>query len=521
MDGSSLPLWGMLVFGFFALWAQWCPRKWFRVVVIFSLCTIVSASVASAVWANVHKVVASIGYGFVAREIWIFARVLWSGAPIHLPEPPQRESSSADLVPAADLRASEAQVRALDHQVRQMRQDREAEVNQLNSTIQLYQRGVVSGPGPIRQLMDGKQAAENKARGLQLKVDTLEAKVESLEGEGVAMKARIPKIHDRWEHMDNAGISKRRRRRPAKGALSPDNKLALFDAAWGARCSVIQAKGKKGLELVTQRVECLEAYNKCLHKANTTLKGEVAENVSLRWYQEGQLQKALQQTERTAEPSRNMVLTNHIGGLEGIRDMEATAATHTHHSELESTYLTLESARESALAGQSYEHEERQREIIRQHEAEKLNAKAQMAEGKMEAMTCQHAALKLDIHARMEGLTEQAASNKSLLERTEARLAESLAENVALTKRLDRAEKLQGATRSARGGITKSKPKHAKLRDGTNNPQQSQRSTEAAGKLRKGRNMVQRLRALRPSSEDHVPKADEDELANICKGLTL
>ncbi|KAJ6049420.1 hypothetical protein N7444_006136 [Penicillium canescens] len=525
MDGSSLPLWGMLVFGFFALWAQWCPRKWFRVVVIFSLCTIVSASVGLAVWANVHKVVASIGYGFVAREIWIFARVLWSGAPIHLPEPPQRESSSADLVPAADLRASEAQVRALDHQVRQMRQDREAEVNQLNSTIQLYQRGVVSGPGPIRQLMDGKQAAENKARGLQLKVDTLEAKVESLEGEGVAMKARIPKIHDRWEHMGNAGISKRRRRRPAKGALSPDNKLALFDAAWGPACGVFggiqqvspqskhHSQGRSGRERFAAVVPRRPAT-----------KGTATNRENSRTIQ-GLVSSARQQ---------NMVLTNHIGGLEGIRDMEATAATHTHHSELESTYLTLERARESTLAGQSYEHEERQREIIRQHEAKKLNAKAQMAEvtrqqaaqnldsqGKMEAMTCQHAALKLDIHARMEGLTEQAASNKSLLERTEARLAESLAENVALTKRLDRAEKFQGATRSARGGITKSKPKHAKLRDGTNNPQQSQRSTEAAEKLRKGRNMVQRLRALRPSSEDHVPKADEDELANICKGLTL
>jgi hypothetical protein len=391
--------------------------------------------------------------------------------------------------------------------------------------------------------MDWKQAAENKARGLQLKVDTLEAKVESLEGEGVAMKARIPKIHARWEHMDNAGISKRRRRRPAKGALSPDNKLALVDAAWGARCSAIQEKGKKCLELVTQRVECLEAYNKCLHKGNTTLKGEVAENVPLRWYQEGQLQKALatnRENSRTIQGlissarQQNMVLTNHIGGLEGIREMEATAATHTHHSELESTRLTLERARESALAGQSYEYEERQREIIRQHEAEKLNAKAQMAEvtrqqaaqnldsqDKMEAMTRQHTAQKLDIHARMEELTEQAASNKSLLERTEARLAESLAENVALTKRLDRAENLQGTTRSARGGITKSKPKHAKLRDGTNNPQQSQRSTEAAKKLRKGRNMVQRLRALRRSSEDHVSKPDEDELANICKGLTL
>jgi hypothetical protein len=103
--------------------------------------------------------------------------VLWSGTPTHLPGPPQHESSSADLVSAADLRASEAQVRALDQQVRQMRHDREAEVNQLNSTIRLYQRGVVSGPGPIRQLMDWKQAAENKARGLQLKVDTLEAKV--------------------------------------------------------------------------------------------------------------------------------------------------------------------------------------------------------------------------------------------------------------------------------------------------------------------------------------------------------
>ena len=320
-------------------------------------------------------------------------------------------------------------MRALDQQVRQMRHDREAEVNQLNSTIRLYQRGVVSGPGPIRQLMDGKQAAENKARGLQLKVDTLEAKVESLEGEGVAMKARIPKIHARWEHIDNAGISKRRRRWLAKGALSPDNKLALVDAAWGARCSAIQEKGKKCLELVTQRVECLEAYNKCLRKGNTTLRGEVAENVSLRWYQEGQLQKALatnRENSRTIQGlissarQQNMVLTNHIGGLEGIREMEATAATHTHHSELESTRLTLERARESALAGQSYEHEERQREIIRQHEAEKLNAKAQMAEvtrqqaaqnldsqDKMEAMTRQHTAQKLDIHARMEELTEQ------------------------------------------------------------------------------------------------------------------
>jgi hypothetical protein len=155
-------------------------------------------------------------------------------------------------------------------------------------------------------------------------------------------------------------------------------------------------------------------------------------------------------------------------------------------------------------------------EVTRQQAAQNLDF-----QGKMEAMTRQHAAQKIDIHARMEELTEQAASNKSLLERTEARLAESLAENVALTKKLDRAEKLQGATRSARGGITKSKPKHAKLRDETNNPQQSQRSTEAAEKLRKGRNMVQRLRALRPSSEDHVAKADEDELANICKGLTL
>jgi hypothetical protein len=74
MDGSSLPLLGMLVFGLFALWAQWCPQKWFRVVASFLLCTIVCVSVASAVWANVHKVVASIGYGFVAREIWISAR---------------------------------------------------------------------------------------------------------------------------------------------------------------------------------------------------------------------------------------------------------------------------------------------------------------------------------------------------------------------------------------------------------------------------------------------------------------
>jgi hypothetical protein len=74
MDGSSLPLLGMIVFGSFALWAQWCLRKWFRVVVSFLLCTIVCVSMASAVWANVHKVVASIGYGFVARETWMFAR---------------------------------------------------------------------------------------------------------------------------------------------------------------------------------------------------------------------------------------------------------------------------------------------------------------------------------------------------------------------------------------------------------------------------------------------------------------
>jgi hypothetical protein len=113
------------------------------------------------------------------------------------------------------------------------------------------------------------------------------------------------------------------------------------------------------------------------------------------------------------------------------------------------------------------------------------------------------------------------------LDRTEARLAESLAENLALARRLDKAENLQGATRSARGGITKSKPKQAKLRDGTKKeksrkgPQESQRSTETTEKLQKGRSMVQRLRALRPSSEDHVPKEDEDELANICKGLTL
>jgi hypothetical protein len=340
--------------------------------------------------------------------------------------------------------------------------------------------------------MGEKQAAENKARGLQLKVDTLE-------GEGEAMKARIPKIHARWEHMDNAGISKQRRRRPAKGALSPDNKLALVDAAWGARCSAIQEKGRKSLELVTQRVECLEADNERLHKANTTLTGEVAENVSLRWYQEGQLQKALATNRENSQTiqglvssarQQNMVLTNHIGGLEGIREMEATAATHIHHSELESTRLALERARESALAGQSHEHEERQREIIRQHEAEKLNAKAQMAEvtrqqaaqnldaqgkmeaitrqhtaenldshAKMEAMASQHAAQNLEIHARMEVLIEQAVSNKSLLDRTEARLAESLAENFALAKRLDKAENLQGATRSARGGITKSKPK--------------------------------------------------------------
>lgn len=142
-----------------------------------------------------------------------------------------------------------------------------------------------------------KQAIETKARHLQWKVDCLEA-------EGEAMKARIPKGHVWWEAIKNAEINSSQLQwqvasqeaqlneaesminlqqqsnsspskrapapliRPASRSRSVANQRRehcprtsswfWLTPAWEARCSAIEDNGKKSLGLATQQVESLE-----------------------------------------------------------------------------------------------------------------------------------------------------------------------------------------------------------------------------------------------------------------------
>jgi hypothetical protein len=197
--------------------------------------------------------------------------------------------------------------------------------------------------------------------------------VEALEKESEALKTQIPTRCFQWQHVDNFGISKQRRRhRQVKGALSQDNKLAVVHAAWGARCSTIKKQGKKSLEVTLERIKCLEAEMNLPHNKITDLNKEIFEDKHLRWAQEGWLQDSRAANEGNIQTIQNMLSTaRHIGSLDSKRQIE-TAATNILHSGLGGAHINVE----SALASQRFECEKRMREMTSQYEMQELDLKA-------------------------------------------------------------------------------------------------------------------------------------------------
>ncbi|KAJ5776545.1 uncharacterized protein N7511_001556 [Penicillium nucicola] len=413
MDIFSLPGLGMCIL--IVLWVMWGPRKWLRVMATVVAVAAVTLFVGSAVWANIHKLVACGGYGFAIWGIWSLVSGWWAALPTPVAVPPP--ATSADLVPLEDFKALEVQLLARDQEIARLQKDRDTKISQLNETIRLYQKGVLSGPGQLRDLEDQKQAAERKARHLAYKVDVLEEQVKSLEKEGEVLKARIPNARARWEHPVKSGVSKQGGRHSTKGTLSHNNKVAMVDSMWSGKYSAIREKGLKDLNLVEERVQELEAVNKGLRNTNAALKSEVDENVSLRWYQEGVLQKAqagnrekdrLIQQMRAAR-QQNMGLTNQVGGRELHRETEAAAITHAHQNEIDGTRLALEKAHKSALASQACEHEQKEKEIIRKFEAEiaavtrNFEAQNQLMQAKLGEKQAQGS----DVQSELEEMTRK------------------------------------------------------------------------------------------------------------------
>ncbi|KAJ5316697.1 hypothetical protein N7508_001205 [Penicillium antarcticum] len=498
MENLSAPLLGLICV-LFVLWVIWGPRKWL------------------SCYGDVHKVVASGGYGFAIWGIWSFARGLWAKPPTPLAVPPPAES--VDFVPAKDFRALEVLLRARDQEILQLRKKQDAKVGQLNDTIRLYQRGVVSGPGPIRQLIDERAAAVNRAQGLQVQVKILEE-------EGEVLKTRFPHTHARWEHPVKSGVSKQRDRQSTKRVLSPSNQVAVVDSMWSARCTAIQEKGLKDLNLMSNRVQCLETDKKDLCKSNSALKNEVEENVSLRWYQEGVLQKAhagnkekdltIQHLLTTAR-QQNMVLTHQIEGLQVQHEM---TTVQTLNNEIENSRLSLLKAHESALASLKSEHERKESHTIRAHEAEiadlirhhkeqtlcledkliqkqaqESNAQVQMdvmthlfnnqtlkSEKDTQTETRKHDMEKVALRAQVKGLAADAASYKSkfrdsreeydklkaaneeLLDRIALNLSADTDDEDSVNK-LDKVKDLEKLLEQAEDRIVESRVQNIELRD--------------------------------------------------------